>query len=286
MTSRPIIVTSSPEWNTRCAASGSAQMLNSAAGVMFPSAIAPPMRTIRCRPDAAVERQRDVRQRPDGHEHGLGRHVLDEEVDGALLDRLGGARRQLGAVEAALAVDVGGDVELAHERPLGTDGDRHVGAVDEREQPEGVVRRLVERLVAVRRRDADELELRAREREQERDRVVVPGVAVEDDRRRHRRSMASTSSSRRQGRLRAEARGGERSRGAGAAQRRPPAPDPAASETSRQAVNASPAAVPSTASTGGGSARAISSPSSSRIAPSAPSVTATRPSRRRSTSSS
>ena len=47
MTSRPIIVTSRPEWKTRCAASGSAQTLNSAAGVMFPSAIAPPMRTIR-----------------------------------------------------------------------------------------------------------------------------------------------------------------------------------------------------------------------------------------------
>ena len=45
-------------------------------------------------------------------------------------------------------------------------------------------------------------------------------------------------------------------------------------------MKASPAAVPSTASTTGGRARAISSPSSSSIAPSAPSVTATRPSRR------
>ena len=56
VTSSPIIVTSSPEWNTRCAASGSAQMLNSAAGVMFPSAIAPPISTMRSRSDAAVER--------------------------------------------------------------------------------------------------------------------------------------------------------------------------------------------------------------------------------------
>ena len=88
--------------------------------------------------------------------------MVDEEVDGALLDRLGGAGRQLGAVEAALAVDVGGDVELAHERPLGADGDRHVGAADECEQPERVVRRLVEGLVAVSGGDADELNLGAR----------------------------------------------------------------------------------------------------------------------------
>ena len=33
--------------NTRCAASGSAQMLNSAAGVTLPSPIEPPMSTIR-----------------------------------------------------------------------------------------------------------------------------------------------------------------------------------------------------------------------------------------------
>ncbi len=75
-----------------------------------------------------------------------------------------------------------------------------------------------------------------------------------------------------------------RPRRPGAAPRR--ARGPRAVQTSRQAVNASPAAVPSTASTAGGSARATSSPSSSSTAPSAPSVTATRPSRRRSASSS
>ena len=53
---------------------------------------------------------------------------------------------------------------------------------------------------------------------------------------------------------------------------------PSRSETRRQAVNASPAAVPSTASTGGGTARAISFPPSRRTAPSAPSVSAVRPS--------
>ena len=53
VTSRPIMVTSRPLGNTVAAASGSAQMLNSAAGVTFPSAIAPPMRTIRSSLDAA-----------------------------------------------------------------------------------------------------------------------------------------------------------------------------------------------------------------------------------------
>ena len=47
VTSRPIIVTSRLDLKTRSAASGSAQMLNSAAGVMFPSAIEPPISTIR-----------------------------------------------------------------------------------------------------------------------------------------------------------------------------------------------------------------------------------------------
>ena len=47
VTSRPTIVTSSPLSKTRAAASGSAQMLNSAAGVTLPSPIAPPISTIR-----------------------------------------------------------------------------------------------------------------------------------------------------------------------------------------------------------------------------------------------
>src|SRR5207237_1167337 len=47
-------------------------------------------------------------------------------------------------------------------------------------------------------------------------------------------------------------------------------------ETTRQAVKASPAAVPSTATTDGGAARATSRPSSSSTAPSSPSVSAAR----------
>ena len=68
-------------------------------------------------------------------------------------------------------------------------------------------------------RDAEQLDLGAREREQERDRVVVPGIAVEDDRRRHALQYLVDLGGGRQRRLRAEARGGERAGGAGAAQR-------------------------------------------------------------------
>ena len=49
VTSRPISVTGIPLANTAAAASGSTNALNSAAGVMLPSAIAPPIQTIRSR---------------------------------------------------------------------------------------------------------------------------------------------------------------------------------------------------------------------------------------------
>ena len=116
VTSRPIIVTSSPLAKTRCAASGSAQMLNSAAGVTLPSPIAPPIRTIRSRP----RRRGGARAGSATFVSGpVGTSVSDvaaldplgEEVDGVLRRRarVVGAR-QVGAVEAGLAVDVRGDV--------------------------------------------------------------------------------------------------------------------------------------------------------------------------------
>ena len=100
-------------------------------------------------------------------------------------------RRQRRPVEAALAVDVRGDGELPYERPVGTGRHRHVGAADELEHADRVRRRLLERLVAVCRRHAEQLQLRAGERQQERDRIVVPGIAVEDDRSRHGASIAA-----------------------------------------------------------------------------------------------
>src|SRR5262249_55064025 len=118
------------------------------------------------------------------------------------------------------------------------------------------------------------LDLGRGKREQDRDRVVVAWVAVEDDRRAHRASIASSSS----------VVGSEgcapafEAASAPAAQARTSASSrdrPSSSDTTRQAANASPAAVPSIASTRGGRARATSSPFSNSAAPSAPYVTAT-----------
>ena len=187
VTSRPIIVVSMPLAKTRFAASGSAQMLNSAAGVRLPSPIEPPIRTIRsgrasgCRASSSAmfvsgpvgtSVRRPSRAR-------ISRARKSTACSGRSAPARGG---QVGAVEAALAVHVRGDRALAHERPVGAAVDRDVAAAGELEHAQGVRGRLLDRLVAADGRDADELELGRGEREQERDRVVVAGIAVEDDR--------------------------------------------------------------------------------------------------------
>ena len=171
------------------AASGSAQMLNSAAGVMLPSAIAPPMSTIRRRlamPRASASAT--FVSGPVGDEHRLRPRVLGEEVDRVLLDRLGGRAAAARARRARSRRGRGrrrsGSRTSGRSAPRATGTSLRPASSSTRS---AFVGRLLERLVAVDGRDADELELRAREREQERDRVVVPGVAVEDDRRRSRR---------------------------------------------------------------------------------------------------
>ena len=151
MTSRPIIVTSRPDAKTRAAASGSAQMLNSAAGVMFPSAIAPPMSTIRAGRMPRSSASATFVSGPTGTSTVSGPTCSTRKSTAVLLDGLGRARRQVRPVEAALAVDVRGDVQLADERPVGAHRDGDVLAADEREHPQRVVGRLLERLVAVRR---------------------------------------------------------------------------------------------------------------------------------------
>ena len=157
-------------------------MLNSAAGVMLPSAIAPPMSTIRPGRDAALERERDVRQRADRDEQPVSGVTRSTRKSTACCSTgVAVAWRQHRAVEPALAVDVRGDV--ASSRTSGRSAparDRHVRAAGELEHAERVVGRLLERLVAVDGRHAEQLDLGAREREQERDRVVVARVAVEE----------------------------------------------------------------------------------------------------------
>ena len=96
VTSSPTIVVSSPSTKTRCAASGSAQMLNSAAGVRLPSPIAPPIRTIRSgrASGCSAKSSADVRQRAGRDERQLAVAAADlvgEELDSVLL--LGRAAR-------------------------------------------------------------------------------------------------------------------------------------------------------------------------------------------------
>ncbi len=170
-------------------------MLNSAAGVMLPSAAAPPIETIRSTlaPPVRSSSKRDVGQRAGRHERDGLRAGCDRplhEVDRVLAERLVPRRRQRRAVEAAVAVDVRCDHQLPLERTIRAGRDRDVGATDEVEHAQRIRRRLLERLVAVDGGDPEQLDLRAREREEQRDRVVVPGIAVEDDRNAHARSIA------------------------------------------------------------------------------------------------
>ena len=68
---------------------------------------------------------------PDRHERDRAvgaEDALGEEVDRVLLDRAAPRRRGARAVEARLAVDVGGDEELAGERAVGAGRDRDVAA--------------------------------------------------------------------------------------------------------------------------------------------------------------
>ena len=169
-------------------------MLNSAAGVMFPSAIDPPITTMRSMPAPPLRSSRsgDVRERPRRHERDRQRAVRDRpqhEVDSALVERPATRGCERRAVEAALAVHVRCDGEIAHERLRCTRGDGDVLASGEVEHADRVRRRLLERLVAVHGRDREQLELRARDGEQQRDRVVVARIAVEDDRDAHARSI-------------------------------------------------------------------------------------------------
>ena len=182
------MVTSSPLANTWAAASGSIQMLNSAEGVMFPSAIAPPMSTMRSTRSAAsgrsASRSATFVSGPSGTRVTgvLGREqALGEEFDRVLLDRSATRGGEIGAVQAGLAVRVGRDDELAHERPVGAGRDGEVGSSGELEHAEGIGGDLVERLVPGDGRDAEDLELGAGEREQEGDRVVLARVAVDED---------------------------------------------------------------------------------------------------------
>ena len=115
----------------------------------------------------------------------LSADLLGEEVHRVLRDRRALRRRQVRPIEAGLAVNVGGHERIADQRSVGPGCDRNLVASDEVEDADRVRGRLLERLVARDRGDAEQLELRGGDREQQRDRVVVAGITVEQDRRRH-----------------------------------------------------------------------------------------------------
>ena len=138
-------------------------MLNSAAGVTLPSAIAPPIRTIRSLGRARVRARAAARRSSAGRSgpaSPAGRRRSRSARNSTACSATGAPlrRRQVGAVHPGLAVDVRGDEALAHERPVGAGGHRDVAAADELEHAQRVRRRLLQRLVAGDCRDADELD--------------------------------------------------------------------------------------------------------------------------------
>ena len=137
------------------AASGSDQMLNSADAVVLPSPSEPPISAISAiraeRARVRAKQQRDVRQRPGRHDrHGLGglaqerHHRLDRGRDRGRGHRL----RQVRAIEPGRPVELDRHPRLADERAIGAGRHGDIRPSKEREDPEGVACRAVERSVA------------------------------------------------------------------------------------------------------------------------------------------
>ena len=161
-------------------------MLNSAAGVTLPSAIAPPIRTIDSgrASGCCASRSATFVSGPVATRTAPGTSSASRSTACSSTGSVVGVRK-VGPVEPGLAVHLGGDAERADERPVGALRDRDLGAAGELEHAQRVGGRLRDGLVAGDGRDRAQLELGRGEREQKRDRVVVARVAVEDDRRRH-----------------------------------------------------------------------------------------------------
>ena len=234
---------------------GRHQTLNSAAGVRFPSPIEPPISTIRSGRASGSSASRSATfvsgpvatsvTRP-----ARARISLGEERRPRARAPARRAAAAAGPVEPALAVDVRRDSSSrtsGRPAPAATGTSARPASSSTRSAFAVVFSSVWLPATVV---TPTQLELGRGEREQQRDRVVVAGVAVEEDRRRaHRAQYRVHLGGGRQRRLRAEPGRRERARGARACGAPPRAARPSRSETTRQAVNASPAAVPSTAST-------------------------------------
>ena len=195
VTSSPAIRIGMPASNTMAAASGSAQMLNSAEAVVLPSPSEPPISEIAAirsrRPGAARSSSATFVERT-GRDQG-DRLVGGAEQAAGQLERAERCRADRGlgkvrAVEPRVAVERDRDPRLADDRAFRAGGDRHVGPAQQGQHPERVAGRPVEPGVAGDRGDREQPELRPGQRQDDRQGVVVTGVAVEDDRDRgHRR---------------------------------------------------------------------------------------------------
>ena len=101
----------------------------------------------------------------------------DDEVDRVRGDRLAHRLRHLRAVEAGLAVPRRDADGRLHQR-LGTAGRERDVEAAELERDQSVARRVLERVVAVHRRNADEIQVARRE--QDRDEIVMAGIAIDE----------------------------------------------------------------------------------------------------------
>ena len=96
----------------------------------------------------------------------------------------GGCRRwrQHGVADPADSVDLRGPNAQADERTLRATGHRNVRPPVQLQQPQRVLRAMVDVGVPADRRDREQVDLRPRDREPDRERVVESWVAVDDHR--------------------------------------------------------------------------------------------------------
>src|SRR5579862_9702275 len=176
VTSSPSMITGQPAPNTIAAASGSAHMLYSAAGVVLPRPDDPPMIT-------------KSRTHPDSR--GSRRTASAMLVSGPVATRVTspGSARTVSMMKSMacpparprLAVHLPRVQGRAQEGPGASRGHRRVRRADELAHRERVRRGLGQPHVAGHRRDPEELKVRMPVREGDREGVIDPRIAVQDD---------------------------------------------------------------------------------------------------------
>ena len=165
------------------AASGSAQMLNSAVGVRLPNS-PPPMNEMPAMRAAMSGAERSARAMlvsgPVGTSHTPSwlRTVSMMKPDRIAAGRRARRRRQVGAVEPALAVHVTGVTWRGDQWSMGTGMHGDVDA-EQIADDDGVLRRRFQRCVAGDRGDAEQVGVAGGD--DHGDGVVVARVAIEDD---------------------------------------------------------------------------------------------------------